>query len=145
MQFAFRFLPSYAIKMKCLGIDYGTKRIGLAISDEEGKIAFPRAILENKEGFIERIVEFIEKEKIERIVIGESVNTKGEDNKIMEEVDALSLVLKNKTGIFVAEEKEFFTSVEARRFQDGGSVDDSAAAIMLQRYLDKQQLPKTNN
>ena len=88
---------------------------------------------------------FIKKERIERIIIGESVDTKGEDNEIMEASRAFALGLEEKTGLPVIFEKEFFTSVEARRSDNKKEVDDRAAALILQRYLDKQKLLKTNN
>ncbi len=68
--------------MKYLGIDYGEKRIGIAVSDEEGKVAFPKVVLENSAKIVEEILAKVEEYKAEAIVIGESKNYKGEDNKI---------------------------------------------------------------
>jgi RNase H-fold protein (predicted Holliday junction resolvase) len=76
------------IKMKTdyLGIDYGTKRIGLASSDEEGKIAFPLSVLENDNKFIENLRHIIEEKEIKKVVIGESKNYKMQDNAIMTDI-----------------------------------------------------------
>ncbi len=126
--------------MRYLGVDYGSKKIGLAISDEGGIFAFPFLILKNtsKENTVEKIFEIIEEKNIESIVIGESLNLKGEENKILKEAKSFSEKLKEKTNLEVYFEKEWLSTIEARRFQDRHDADDSAAAIILQRFLDKE-------
>ncbi len=152
--------------MKYLGIDYGTKKIGLAISDDNGKIAFPLSIIEtaDKDKQIEMV---ITKEQIEEIVIGKSLDTKGQSNKVQEEINGFSAVLGMKYGLPVHMVKEFFSSSEARhqvknergrdkpvanprrsgtstkdvaKNSSNSNVDDKAAAIILQRHLDTIQL-----
>lgn len=126
--------------MRYLGIDYGVKKIGLAISDEGGSFAFPFLIFANfsKENSVEKILKIIEEKNIEKIVIGESLNLKGEENKILKEAKSFSEKLKEKTNLEVYFEKEWLSTIEARRFQDRHDADDSAAAIILQRFLDKE-------
>jgi putative Holliday junction resolvase len=126
--------------MRYLGIDYGSKKIGLAISDEDGNFAFPFLIFKNsnKENPLEKIIKIIEEKKIEKIVIGESLNLKGVENKILKEVKSFSQILKEKTNLEIYFEKEWLSTIEARRFQDRHDADDSAAAIILQRFLDKE-------
>ena len=68
--------------MKYLGIDFGEKRVGIAVSDIEGNIAFPKIIIENNTDLLKKITDFCNENAIEAIVIGESKNYKGEDNKI---------------------------------------------------------------
>ena len=133
---------------KTLGIDYGSKRIGLALSDEEGRVAFPFETIENSAKAVSKIRSICEREKIGRIVVGESLDESGNDNAIMPEVRVFSDKISKETGLPVDFEKEFFTSVEAHRsaFEEQGKegrqkVDASAAALILQRYLDRQ----TNN
>ena len=58
--------------MRFLGIDYGTKRIGLAISDDNGQIAFPKEIVLNDSNTFKKIGEIIKKEKIDEIPDEES-------------------------------------------------------------------------
>ncbi|MES2315195.1 MAG: Holliday junction resolvase RuvX [Patescibacteria group bacterium] len=128
--------------MRFLGIDYGTKRVGIAISDEEGKLAFPKEVLMNDDNVLTKLGKIIESENITEIVIGESTDLVGKDNKVAKEIENLIKELTVKFFIPIHKQKEFFTSVEARRYgnSDGDvrkSVDASAAALILQRYLDK--------
>ncbi|MEK7662252.1 MAG: Holliday junction resolvase RuvX [Patescibacteria group bacterium] len=123
--------------VKTLGVDYGSKRIGIAVSDDNGRIAFPKIIVENTKGAVDRIADIAKTEGAKHIVVGESLNTSGEENEIMKEARAFAEKLAADCNLPLSFEKEFFTSVEARRFQDEGRADSRAAAIMLQRYLDK--------
>lgn len=126
--------------MRYLGIDYGSKKIGLAISDEEGKFAFPFSIIQNKNKVesLEKIISVIRDKGIHSIVVGESVNLKGENNPIL--IDTLEFVdnLKKIIDIKINFEKEWLSTLEARRYDDRRDADDSAAAIILQRFLDKE-------
>jgi len=140
--------------MRILGIDYGTKRIGAAISDENNKLAFPKEIVRNDAGTFKRIAEIIKKENISEIVIGESVDFSGKPNALSARIEVFILELKEKFNLPVHKQKEFLTSVEARRSGDSKKsispsqahsrmkeirkmhVDASAAALILQRYLD---------
>ena len=124
--------------MRFLGIDYGTKRIGLSISDEEGQIAFPKEIIPNDRDALRRIGEVVKKEKVSTIVVGESTNFAGLPNKVALEADSFTEELKVKFNIPVEKQKEFLTSVEARRYGEKGEVDHSAAALILQRFLDRK-------
>lgn len=120
-----------------LGIDYGAKRIGLAVSDERRVLAFPKIILDNNENALAKLKEIIKTENISELVIGESVDFAGKPNAVAAEIDAFVLKLK-KFELPVHSQKEFLTSVEARRLQGSkDKVDASAAALILQRYLDK--------
>jgi putative Holliday junction resolvase len=141
---------------KFLGIDYGTKRIGLAISDENNKIAFPKEIVSNDLNTFRIIGEIIEKENIQELVIGESVDFSGKLNALSARIDVFILELEEKFKLPVRKQKEFLTSVEARRSKNGkaelspsqahskvkqiksGRIDAQAAALILQRYLDKK-------
>jgi len=134
--------------MKTLGLDYGKKRIGVAISDDNGKIAFPCCVLDNKENAIEILKDMREKEGFENIVLGDP----GE-NIIKEEVNLFMTILK-KEGFGVFLEKEFMTSLHTDMFTKTKPIarktkqvrepkrDESAAALILQRFLDKQQFKK---
>lgn len=124
--------------MKYLGIDYGTKRVGIAVSDDDGSFAFPRTIVPTIDALAE-ITTIVTEEKVQHIIIGESVASNGEVNDVQAAVKKFADMLQSKTGIPVHFEREDFSSVEAHRYQTtAGSRDDSAAAIILQRFLDKK-------
>ena len=99
-----------------LGVDYGTKRIGLAVSDENGKIAFPKEILPNDFHTFDRLGTLIEKENIREIVVGESVDFSGKLNALSGRIEVFILELKEKFDLPVHKQKEFLTSVEAQTF-----------------------------
>ncbi len=142
--------------MKTLGIDYGTKRIGIAITDEGGKLAFPKEILINDTNTLKNLEQILKKENIEEIVIGESVDFSGKLNSLSARIEVFILELKEKFKLPIYKQVEFLTSVEARKSPNAkkqfnssgahskvkqiksGRIDASAAALILQRYLDKK-------
>lgn len=127
--------------MRYLGIDFGTKRIGLAISDEAGVMGFPYGIIPNDSRLLEDLQRLIEKEKVQAIVMGESKNSSGEDNPVMRVARAFATALEEKTGLPIFFEFEAFTTQEASRGFEGERltgkflVDASAAALILTSYL----------
>jgi len=135
--------------MKYLSIDYGTKRTGLAIA--EGSIAFPLSVIETKHSIAQDIADIVDVEKIETIVMGDSKNAQGEDNAIMDNVRDLIGQLSLLVQIPIELQREDFTSSAARqpmvaennvarsRVKKITTDNDArAAALILQRYLDKQ-------
>ncbi len=131
--------------MKILGLDYGAKRIGVAVSDETAAFAFPKTILPNDANIVESLAKIISEESITKIVIGDPG-----DNAIT--TDAKDFALKLRAlSLPIIWEKEFMTSMHVS--QAGGKKpiarqekqdrspkrDDSAAALILQRYLDKNK------
>ena len=85
--------------MKFLGIDYGTKRIGLAISDENGTLAFPKEIVLNDANTLARLGEIIKQENIKEIVMGESVDFSGKLNALSARIEVFILELQEKFGL----------------------------------------------
>jgi putative Holliday junction resolvase len=130
--------------MKYLGIDYGSKKVGFAQSDDEGMLAFPLMISPNDKSLLTDTLELVRAMKFAAVVIGESVDSKGKPNAIAKEARKFGVALEKALDVTVVFEKEWFSTVEARK-QPGkeGSheVDDQAAAIVLQRYLDKVNGP----
>lgn len=125
--------------MKYLGIDYGKKKIGIAMSDDSGRLAFPKDIFLNEGSkTLGKIVEIIEREKIKDVVIGHSTDFKGEDNPIMKDVRRFGDMLKEKTGAEIHLELEYMSSQEAMRIITDHNDDARAAAIVLQSFLDKR-------
>ncbi|MFA6608623.1 MAG: Holliday junction resolvase RuvX [Candidatus Paceibacterota bacterium] len=134
--------------MKYLGIDFGSKKIGFAQSDDDGRMAFPLMISPNDKSLLKDTLELIREMKFGTVVIGESVDTKGKPNPVAKEARAFGTQIENAADVIIKFEKEWYSTVEARK-QPGkeGSheVDDQAAAIVLQRYLDKINGPSTSD
>ena len=133
--------------MKILGIDYGTKRVGIAVSDDTGSIAFPKAVLKNSHTLLSEIKATIESNNIAEIVVGKSLDTKGEENVLMEYIRQFVDLLQKDIKLPVHLEPEQFTSQEAHKGKRGGEVsehmiDAAAASLILQRYLDKKNKQK---
>lgn len=125
--------------MRYLGIDYGKKRIGIAISDEHGKFAFPEAVLPNDHTHVQSIIDLCTKHKTETVILGESKDFKGKDNAIMHGITKLRDILIEK-GFLVIFEPEIMSTIQAERLQGKRSdIDSSAAAVILQSYLDRQR------
>ncbi len=124
--------------MKYLGIDYGSKRVGVAISDPEGRIAFPREVLHNDKNLFNNIDKHIKNEGIDAVVIGYSKNYKGEDNPIQTSIANFREHVETRLHKPVYYESEWLTSHEAQHVQkDKEFLDARAAALLLQSYLDK--------
>ncbi|MFZ2522052.1 MAG: RuvX/YqgF family protein [Minisyncoccia bacterium] len=126
----------YTVSMRYLGIDYGSKRVGIAISDPEKKFAFPLIVLDNNHETLEDIVELCRDNSVEAIVVGESKDFNQKDNKIMEEIKPFVEALKAELKFPIYMHPEFFTSMEAERVQGKNHMHDaSAAALILTSFL----------
>ncbi len=126
--------------MRYLGIDYGTKRIGLALSDQVGDFSYPYLVLENKGIYrvAETIATICKKEQVTQVVIGESKDYKGKENAIMAEVHQFVAELEEKTELPIDFENEILSSAEAERIQGSHRMlDASAAAVILRTYLER--------
>lgn len=131
--------------MRIIGIDYGTKRVGVAVSSEAGDFAMPHSVIKNigdRAALVSQIVAIAAEKSAKTVVIGESKDYAGKPNAIMVEISAFKKALEQK-GFSVVLEPEFMTSHQAERLNHelgGGSgmKDASAAALILQSFLDKQ-------
>jgi putative Holliday junction resolvase len=131
---------------RVLGIDPGTKRCGIAISDSNQSMAFPRPAWLRDAAFIDKLTALIDEEAIGAVVIGLPVALSG--NETASTVDAQQLfeeVLEKITEIPVLQWDERLSTLSAQkslseaglRAKDQRSrVDSAAAVIMLQNYLD---------
>ncbi len=124
--------------MKYLGIDFGLKRVGIAISDAESSIAFPRETILNDEKLLANILAYVESEKVDGIVVGDTRAASGEPNIASLSADLFIEELKAETTLPVYRGFEAWSSVEAARYAPKGEKhnDAAAAAIILQRFLD---------
>ena len=134
--------------MRALGIDFGEKRIGLAISDPEGRLAVPLATLErrNDRSALRQIAEIARREGVERLVLGDPVDLEGGRGENAERVRRFGERLATMTGLPLEQVGEALTSAEAasKLRQAGigtrwepGRIDAVAAQILLQEVLDR--------
>ena len=123
--------------MKHLGIDVGEKRVGVAVSDNSGSVAFPLAVLERKE-CIKQLSALLAERDIRTAVFGESTDLDGADNPIMKEVREIAEILQKQVRV-VFEPEQFSTQAAGRL---GKGTDAEAATIILQSYLDRQSRGK---
>ena len=124
--------------MRCLGIDYGTKRVGVAISDETNSLAFPVETLSNDKDLVQKVVALIREHTISHLVVGESKDLSGKENVVMKDIKIFVEEIKKESNCEVIFEPEFWSTVEATRYQKEGRLTDaSAAAVILQNYLDR--------
>jgi putative Holliday junction resolvase len=132
---------------RLLGIDFGEKRIGVALSDEGSRLAFPHTTITNNKDSVNELFKLIEDYEVEKVVIGESKDFNMKENRIMQEAYELADSLKLKAEVVF--HTEFMTSIQvekthfqlSERHKDRGvqkskQIDAQAAAIMLQSYID---------
>jgi putative Holliday junction resolvase len=138
--------------MRCLGIDYGTRRVGLAYGDRLG-VATPLAALTDpdpEKRFV-ALSQLIRERKITDLVLGYPYNMDGTTGFKAKEVDRFAARLKSTFGLPVHLIDERLTSYEAestipkskrREVRASGLVDSRAATIILQDHLDQAvQIP----
>lgn len=138
----------YCRCMRYIGIDYGTKRIGLALSDEEGLMAYPHSVVQSGKTALDEILTICKNEEVILMVMGDSKSLDGTPNPLMEHVQRFLTAWKGKSEISVAMEPEYFSSHQAVKMRGKDAkhdkIDASAAAIILQSYLDKERNKKTS-
>lgn len=133
-----------------MGLDYGSRRIGVSVSDPLGITAQALESVENNETGMERLLELIRERHVTLVVVGMPLNLKGERAQKAKEVEAFIQRLKNRSQIEVVSWDERFTTTIAqqsliqmgtRRKQrrERGRVDAMAAAIILQGFLDSKK------
>lgn len=125
--------------MKILGIDYGEKRIGLAVSDETQTLARELDIW-SPEKFWKQIAELIAEQAIERVIVGLPLNMSGEQTQKSVEVQGFVDELSKLINPPVEVVDERLSSVMAQQIAGQSSnIDSLAAQIFLQNYLDKNK------
>jgi len=132
---------------RILGIDYGSKRIGIAVSDPLGIIAQGVSVVANSSTMINEIKKLVHEYSAEMIVVGMPLNLKGEKGIKAEEVEKFITQIEKELQIEVVRFDERFTSkmahqtlrdmeVKKKKRQAKGTIDRMAAALILQGYLD---------
>jgi putative Holliday junction resolvase len=129
--------------MKILGVDYGDKRMGIAISDEIGLLAHPLTTIADRN--LNMLLDVIKENQIEAVVVGKPLNMNGTYSSKTREVLNFINELKKIVNIPVHEWDERLSTKEAERLLIGfdlsrkkrkGILDKSSARIILQGYLD---------
>ena len=134
-------------RTRLLGVDYGSVRVGLAISDPDRKIAFPLVTWErrSRDQDARYIRELVEKEEIGGLIVGLPVHLSGHEGQKSAEARGFGKWLVETTGLPVLFWDERFTSVEAESHLLAAGLtnkrrkarrDRVAAQILLQAYLD---------
>ena len=126
--------------MRRMGIDFGTKNVGIAITDESGVMAFPHGVLPNDAKLLKNVSALVSEKKVAEIVIGHSVGYAGTANKIHTAVEAFMLDLTLELGIPIHLEPEQYSTQQALRIQGRNSqTDAAAAAIILDSFITKHK------
>ncbi|NTW27695.1 MAG: Holliday junction resolvase RuvX [Candidatus Moranbacteria bacterium] len=125
-----------------LGVDFGTAKIGLALADEETRMAFAYDTLKNDKEFLSKLREIIEQEHVKTIVMG--VTRFGGDSKNADEKIEFGEKIERELGIAVMFQDEMFTTKMAQeniKMRGGRNIaesdDKEAARIILQSWLDR--------
>lgn len=140
--------------MRVLGVDFGSKRIGLAVSDERGEFAFPAGTLmsRGKKKDLAALRALIEEREVGSAVVGLPVHMDGRRGPEAEKALAFAKDLSASAGIPVDTLDERWTSLEVERSMQGlskqrrknlraaGAVDEAAASIILRTYLSSRAL-----
>lgn len=132
---------------RILALDYGRRKIGLALSDELGITARPLATIlrVNRRADLRRLGEICRKHSVARVIVGHPLRLSGEAGEMAAEAARFAARLKKETGIETELVDERLTSWEAGqmagetpRSTARGGRDEVAAAILLREYLDRK-------
>lgn len=117
-----------------LGIDFGNKYIGLALSDKKGRYSSPYSVVRNNKDFLSFLNDLILKYSVDTVIIGNPLNSEGEDSVYSEKIKEFSKNINCKYVLW----NETLTSFESKGnlSKNKKRIDDVAAAIILQEYLD---------
>lgn len=133
-----------------MGIDFGEKRVGVAVSDPTGTLASPVTTLTRRRGKrppLRQLSELAREREVQRIVMGLPLTLAGEEDDWCREIRTVGDALSERTGLPVLYVDERFSSTVANRAirssglsrserEDKARVDAGAAAVILQAYLE---------
>lgn len=140
--------------MRILAVDYGEKRMGLALSDESGTIARPLYVIPHVSRIVDaaQVAERASAHDVKRIIIGQSFDEEGQPNKSGRMSAKFAETLKQQASVPVELWDEAFTTQDAQwasramnvsRKNRSGHLDEIAATILLQSYLDAHSTPQS--
>ena len=132
--------------VRILGLDVGSVRIGVALSDRLGMTAQPLEVIERKKvKAVPRIAELVAEHEVTRIVVGRPLQLDGREGQAVAAVDAFVASLKPHVTVPIetwderlstAQAERDMIAAGARRDRRKGAIDKVAAALILQSYLD---------
>lgn len=135
--------------MNLLGIDYGSKRVGLALGSSESKLASPLDTLPNNDTLIARLKDIIAKESIGKVVVGLPRGLEGQDTQQTHMVAEFIRRLHSDLQLPIETIDEALTSEAAIEKlgpnAEKADIDKTAAAIILQDYLDDEDTSTQNH
>jgi putative Holliday junction resolvase len=124
-----------------MGIDYGEKRIGIALSDENGSFSFAHSVVDNNKNSVKKIKKICEENDVGEIILGKSVDYQGRPNPVMKKIEPFKKLLEKEIGLRVEYQTETLTTKEAERIQgEVKNLDSSAAALILRSFIEKQKM-----
>ncbi len=146
--------PAEGSPLRAMGVDYGTRRIGLALSDPTGTLATPLTTLVRRAGKrapIARILELARQHQVDRFVLGLPLHPQEGENRWTAEARDFGRRLRDRSGLPVHLVDESYSSAEAEakirviglkraKREDKARIDAGAAAIILQDWLDARAL-----
>ncbi len=146
--------PAVATPTRILAIDYGRRRIGLAISDEMGLMARPLATLTrtNRRNDLRRLREIARAHGAGRILVGHPLNLDGTAGEMAAEAARFAARIRKGLGLPVELAEERLSTWEAEQMRDArpqrrqreAPVDAVAAAVILRDYLERREASKGN-
>ncbi len=126
--------------MRKMGIDMGTKNVGIALSDESGTMAFPHSVIKNDANLQSNIESIVAAERVAEIVIGHSLDKSGKANSVHQAAEKLMVDLTLTVGLPIHLEPEQYSTQAAVRIQGKDSnTDAAAAALILDSWLRRGQ------
>ena len=136
------------VEERILAIDFGIKRIGLALTDPLKIFAYPFKTILNNNKIINELISIIKQYNVKRIIIGYPLREDGRKSELTKSVDKFRDMLKSKIDIDILLQDERYSSQLAlskvlesvnkkKKRRDKGLIDRNAASIILQDYLDE--------
>lgn len=119
-----------------LGIDYGLKRIGLAIGDTELKIIKPLRIISNDKNTIDTLKEIIHSYNVRLIVLGYPLTLSGKEGQRARKVKKFYELLKKEIPIDITLFDERYSTMEAKELSKEKHIDHISAYIILRDYVE---------
>ena len=136
--------------VRILGIDPGTKRCGIAITDSAETLAFPREALAYDTEFVTHVTRLVQEEHVELIVLGRPVSLAGSRTSSTDFADQMFQQLSDNLELPVVQHDERLTTTAAQRSLSSAGlkvrdhrarIDSAAAVVLLQHFVDSRNAP----